>query len=191
MNRLLNPFRYIAGTRALILGTIFIVATALLEWSGGIVQDGYLHYALKSVGFGRVLVADVVSWLLPTALLYVAGVWMSHSRIRPIDMLGTMAFARLLIVPTVVPMLIPAVQNVTMEIISNPMAVTSIPESSMLWLSATGIWATAWLVLYWIWSYNAFAVSCNVRGAKAVAVFVGVQIACTLFGGLIFGLLVK
>jgi membrane protein DedA with SNARE-associated domain len=39
------------------------------------------------------------------------------------------------------------------------------------------------LILYYIWSYNAYAVSCNIRGWRALTTFVLVQLLCTLFGG--------
>ena len=189
MNNLLNPFRVIAGTRALLLGLVFIVATALLEWSGGVLQDGYLHYTLMHKPLWQVLLVDVISWLLPAVLLYACGVAMSRSKVRIIDMLGTTAFARILVLPMVLPLLIPSMQELMMELITNPLGVATMPESQMLMLGAMGLVTTLFLVLFFICNYNAFSVSCNVRGAKAIVIYIAIQFFCTILGVLLFRLL--
>lgn len=41
------------------------------------------------------------------------------------------------------------------------------------------------LVLFYIWNYNAFAVSCNLSGWKAITLFICVQIVATIVGVII------
>ena len=189
MNRVLNPFRYIAGMRALLLGVVFIVATSLLEWSGGVVQDGYLHFTLKQTAWVWVLVGDVAMWLLSSLLLWVCGVAFSRSCVRVVDVFGTMAFARLLLLPMVAPLLLPSMQQLVLMLMESLAMNIDMATSQMAMLSAMGVWTTAWLVLYLVWNYNAFSVSCNLRGAKAVTIFVVVQLLCVVLGGMLQSLI--
>ncbi len=45
MKKFLNPFRYLAGAKALAIGSIFILATSVLLHAASMVQDNLLHFA--------------------------------------------------------------------------------------------------------------------------------------------------
>ena len=54
MNRFLNPFRYLAGTKALAWGLLFILLTAGVLRAASMVQDSLLHFAfVRDLSFGR------------------------------------------------------------------------------------------------------------------------------------------
>lgn len=186
MDRLFNPFRYIAGTKALVWGLIFIISEIVLLYGNGYVMDGFVHITHKPDGvlLWQASLVQIVMWLLPALLLYVCGFVMSHSNIRVIDILGTTAFAQLLLLPIIVPMLIPTVADIlnsVSEIALNPSsagsAVESLPTVSILLL---GVWSLVWLIMFYVWNYNAFATSCNVRGTKAIAVYIAVTLIVTV-----------
>lgn len=184
MQRLFNPFRYIAGSKALIMGYLFIVASALMLYSGNLIQDSYIHIGMAEASFLEVLGAQTIWWIVPAVLLYLCGMALSKSKIRIIDILGTTAFAQIVLLLMIAPMLLPSVQQSTTEFVA-AMQSGTIPTTIPIPLTISGIWSTIGLILFYIWNYNAFSVSCNVRGWKAVALFITVQVAVTIVGTLI------
>lgn len=191
MDRLFNPFRYIAGTKSLVWGLIFIISEIVLLYGNGYVMDGYVHITLKpdSVLLWQASLIQCAMWLLPALLLYACGAVMSHSKIRIVDILGTTAFAQLLLLPIIVPMLIPSVADMLKNIADalldpSSAALENLPGVSLLLF---GLWSLAWLILFYVWNYNAFATSCNVRGAKAIAVYVAVVLVVTLAAPYVYG----
>ena len=178
MKALFNPFRYIAGAKALFLGLIFIVASTLMLYSGGLIQDSYIHIGIANAPLWHVATMHFVWWLLPALLLYLCGILLSKSKIRLIDILGTTAFAQLILLMMIAPMLLPAVQNASLEMIATLQS-GGIPTPGLP-LMIYSIWSFICLALFYIWNYNAFAVSCNVSGWKAILTFIGVQVAITV-----------
>jgi hypothetical protein len=185
MKALFNPFRYIAGAKALVFGIIFINTSSLLLHSGGLIQDSYIHIGMATASLWKVIAMQMLWWILPAALLYLCGVVLSKSKIRIIDILGTTAFAQLIMLLLIVPMLLPAVMNCSLELVASLQtgAVPNMAEFTPL--IVYGIWSLICLVLFYIWNYNAFAVSCNVGGWKAIAAFIAVQVVVTIVGTII------
>lgn len=185
MKALFNPFRYIAGAKALIFGLVFIVALALLLYSGGFIQDSYIHIGMAKASLWYVGAMQIVWWLLPALLLYLCGLALSKSKIRIIDILGTTAFAQLILLLMIAPMLLPAVMNNSMELIAALQSGAIIEPTSLMPIIIYSIWSLICLVVFYIWNYHAFAVSCNVSGWKAVVAFIAVQVVVTIVGTLI------
>lgn len=186
MDRLFNPFRYIAGTKSLVWGLIFIISEIVLLYGNGYVMDGYVHITHKPDGMllWQAALVQVVMWLLPALLLYCCGLVMSHSKIRVVDILGTTAFAQLLLLPIIVPMLIPAVAD--MLVFPNAFEPKNL---SVVTILLFGVWSLVWNALFYVWNYNAFSVSCNVRGAKAITVYIVVSLVVAIVAPHIFALL--
>ena len=180
MDKIFNPFRHITGTKALVMGLIFIVATSLIEWSNGLAQDSYIHYTYSNATLWRVVALDLFYWLLPALLLYVCGLILSRSQIRLVDVFGTAAFAKLLLLPMLALQLLPCVQTQMKGVVDAIMAGAQPTGVQMTVTTLYGIWALAWLILYYVWAYNGYATSCNVRGWRAVLLFVLVQIVVTI-----------
>ncbi|MBQ6868876.1 MAG: hypothetical protein IJO17_00245 [Alistipes sp.] len=185
MKALFNPFRYIAGAKALIFGLVFIVASTLLLYSGGFIQDSYIHIGMAKASLWYVGAMQIVWWLLPALLLYLCGLALSKSKFRIIDILGTTAFAQLILLLMIVPMLLPAVMNNMLESVAALQSGAIIEPTSLMPIIIYSIWSLICLILFYIWNYNAFAVSCNVSGWKAVAAFIAVQVVMTIVGTLI------
>ena len=182
MKALFNPFRYIAGAKALIMGLMFIAASALMLYSGNYIQDRYIHIGMAEAPLWYVLAMQIVWWLLPALLLYLCGVLLSKSKIRIIDILGTTAFAQLIMLLLIAPMLLPAVMSNSVELTTS-LQTGVVPDMAELTpLMIYSFWSLFCLILFYIWNYNAFSVSCNVSGWKAIATFIAVQIAITVIG---------
>lgn len=180
MNRFADPFRYLAGGKALSLGLLFMLATALLLHAASMMQDNLVHFTfVHDVPFRTVFAVEVALWFVPAALLYGAGVLLSRSRIRPIDLFGTTAFAQLPLLPMNLPFLFPQVGEAFLGRIRRTLLAGAVPDTGdMALLLFYALFALAWLILFYWWNYRAFAVSCNVRGPKAVAAFAAVHLVC-------------
>ncbi|MBP3424772.1 MAG: hypothetical protein J6K57_07020 [Alistipes sp.] len=185
MKALFNPFRYIAGAKALIFGLVFIVASTLLLYSGGFIQDSYIHIGMAKASLWYVGAMQIVWWLLPALLLYLCGVLLSKSKIRIIDILGTTAFAQLILLLMIAPMLLPVVMNNMLESVAALQSGVTPQTASLIPIMIYSIWSLICLVVFYIWNYNAFAVSCNVSGWKAIVAFIAVQVVVTIVGTII------
>lgn len=185
MRRIFNPFIYIAGGKALAIGIIAIVAASLMLYSGGMIQNSFIHFGFAKVSLLQTLAVQIVYWLVPAVALYLCGLMMTKSKIRIIDILGTTAFAQIILLLMIAPMLLPVVQNATVELMTKLQSGDVTQPDGMIILVASSFWSTLCLIFYYIWNYNAFSVSCNVKGAKAITLFVLVQLAVTLVSNLI------
>lgn len=140
---------------------------------------------MAEASFLEVLGAQTIWWIVPAALLYLCGLLLSKSKIRIIDILGTTAFAQLILLLMIAPMLLPAVMNNMLESVAS-LQTGAVPDMAEFTpMIIYSIWSLFCLILFYIWNYNAFAVSCNVSGWKAIAAFIAVQVVVTIVGTLI------
>ena len=163
-----NPFVYIAGTKALLIGWSVMLATAWIGFYSHTHFDGVID-----VHTGRVspisihFLEQLVAWGVPVIIFYVAGMIFSHSRIRLIDVAGTIALSRVVMIfPAVIGFGIhaPAAKPKTLEDVMKMITPQTIGLG--LLVMAFTIWMVALL-------YNAYSVSCNMKGGKATGVFIG------------------
>ena len=161
---LFNPFQFIAGWQAIIAGLVIMLITSILAYFSGAHFDGVLdaHFALPHTPVFpyRVFVYEQLNaWLCTFLLLYIAGFLSSKSKIRLIDVAGTISVARLPLffasIIGFVPLLhlYPSIKNVYGIL----------------------IWGLLLLLLF-IWMmillYNAYRISCNIKGTTAVWTFI-------------------
>ena len=185
MKALFNPFRYIAGAKSLIFGLIFIATSILLLYSGGYIQDSYIHIGMAAAPLWKVAAMQILWWVLPAVILYLCGLMLSKSKIRIIDILGTTAFAQLILLMMIAPMLLPAVKENSLDMVAALQSGTMPDMAAFTPLMLYGIWSIFFCVIFYIWNYNAFAVSCNVSGWKAIVAFIAVQVVVTIVGTII------
>lgn len=177
MKMIFNPFTRIAGGRALAWGALFILAGATICYLTDNVQDTYLHFAPADKSFTATLLRQTTMWLLGAALAYAAGALLSKSRVRPIDVLGTTAFAQAALLPMLAPLLIPSLGSrlhATAVQMAESLAAGAVPQPDPAIIALIVIYGTVSIVMmiwFFILNYNAFSVSCNVRGIRAAAVY--------------------
>ena len=168
---LFNPFHYLAGGPALAWGLACIVLTA---WLGGAFDyryTGTLSFQLSTpTPIWLAITQGLTAWIVPSALLYLAGRGLSRSRVRLIDVFGTQALARApgLLVALIV--LSPPFRDLTTPLIAQGATDFSVAQLTAL----TAIGTVMVLLMVWIvlLMYRAFSVSCHVAGGWAIGAFI-------------------
>ncbi len=168
---LFNPFHFLAGGQALAWGLACIALTA---WLGGIFDFRFtgviLFQRTAPAPLWHAIAQALMAWAIPSALLYIGGRLVSRSHVRPIDVFGTQALARapwLLIALIAVS---PPFLDLTTALIAQGSSNLSIVQLALLSsVALVLILLLVWIVLL---MYRAFAVSCNVAGGRAIAVFI-------------------
>ena len=153
---LFNPFIYIAGEQALFIGWIAMLLASGIAGFSKTHFDGALdvHFGAHAP-FVTSLIEQCVAWLSVTVVLYLLALIFSKSRIRFIDVAGTIALAR------AVTLIFAVLGFLPIWDLNKP-----------VWL----ILGAFLLLLPIIWMialmYNAFSVSANIRGSKGVICFI-------------------
>ncbi len=186
---LINPYQKIAGEKAFFIGLIACVAQVLMGYFFQTHFDGILdtHY-----GKVESLVDSISEMLINLFSMYLffglAGKWILNSRMRWIDLLGTMTFSR-------IPLLILPLFNFTGyfsrigDNIENELKAGKIvfPKADeMMWLIGIGIFSTLFIIWYITWMFQAFKTTANGKGGKFIFTF----IACVLLAEIMSKILI-
>lgn len=158
--KLFNPFVRIAGFQALWIGLTTLMLTAAIAVNGRCHFDGALdvHIGAQTPAWFY-FTESLIAWLIICLSLYVAGRFSSKSKIRFIDIAGTTILARW-------PMIFAAL---------SALAVKDIPHNindlgpDLIIFSLLSIICSVWMIAL---LYNAYSVSCNVRGTKGTISFI-------------------
>ena len=190
---LFNPFVYVAGGQALGLGVAVIFVAGLAGFVSHTHFDGVLDTHVGSSASATFFLAEgFIDWLSLALVLLVLGKMVSKTSFRIIDVLGTQALARW---PTIFLALItlpPAFQRynhvLVEQVTRNPLQPPPISPDA-IYFFAVALLMLPLLIWMIALMYNAYSISCNVRGAKAVATFtVGVILAEILSKFIIYAL---
>lgn len=183
MNRLVNPFRYVAGVRALTAGLALIAAASCWLHALGLCQDSYLHFSPAPDGFTvwHVAALQIGMWLAPALALYGCGRMLSPSRIRLVDVLGTTALAQAPILLLLVPLSIAPLRGLLDRTAAALLSGSAFPAPGQTTaLVAAGLWSLAVLALFYVRNYQAYALSCNLHGRRAIVSYIAVAVLTTL-----------
>jgi len=180
---LFNPFRFIAGFKALLLGLIIIALTSLLGSLSNTHFDGTLdvHTGLQTAYTGMqlplwlFLAEGLINWLSLALPLYFFGLILSRSSLRFIDVLGTQALARWPYLLTALVMMPPSNKRITRYFMSLAMQGPAADPLNYLDMTVF-IFAMLVTILMVVWMvvlmYRAYSLCCNIKGAKAVITFI-------------------
>lgn len=190
LSLVINPFERIAGWQALAYGLAGMVVSTLLSYFSGWHYHGLLHFGPASnPALWCFAVEHVVVWLIPAILFYVGGLLLSRSNIRPVDVLGTVAFAQLPLIIMNLFEFLPPMQNLAkMDVNRSPVEMMQQPGFMLgIWLSLV---ASIFMIWTLVWMFNALRISCNLKGYKlgilyCVAVFGG-DVACRYLIGMCY-----
>lgn len=173
---LFNPFRFVAGYKALMLGLGIILISALIGSLGNTHFDGVLDVHIgNEAPLWYFFAEGVIDWLSLAVPLFFFGLILSPSSPRMIDVFGTQALARWPYLITSIAMLSEANLRFSMHLMSR---ITSTAASGALNYADMCIFILAAIVtvLMIVWTvalmYRAYAVSCNIKGAKAIITFI-------------------
>jgi len=173
---LFNPFQYLAGWQALIVGIIGIVAAALIGSIGNVHFDGVLDLHIGAEAPLWFFIAEgFIDWLSLAIVLLIAGLILKGISFRIIDIFGTQALSRWPMLFSAAVGMLPANQRVTealMKMIQNPNQPPVLPIADTVVFAAAMIVILVMLVWMVAMMYRAYAVSCNLKGAKAIISFI-------------------
>lgn len=179
-----NPFIRIAGGQALIWGFLGLIVSTLLCWISGYHYHGLLHFGLApNPAWWCYLAEHLIVWLIPALLFYLGGLFLSHSRIRVIDVLGTVLFAQLPLLGMNLISLLPVMRMMSqMNMNMSPEEMLAQPYFVLaMILTLLGL---PFLILTLIWMFNALKVSCNLKQWKlwtvALIGIIGGDVLCRL-----------
>jgi hypothetical protein len=180
---LFNPFRFIAGFKALLLGLIVIALTSLLASLSDTHFDGTLdvHLGLQAANMGMklplwlFLAEGLINWLSLALPLYFFGLILSRSSVRFIDVLGTQALARWPYLLTALVMMPPSnkriIQYFMVLAMQRPAAepLNYLDMTVFIFSMLVTILMVVWMVAL---MYRAYCLCCNIKGLKAVVTFI-------------------
>lgn len=174
----LNPFVKIAGGKALFWGLLGVIVATAVSFYSGYHYHGLLHFGpAPNDAWWCYVVEHLVVWLVPALLFYIGGLLLSTSRIRIVDVFGTVAFAQLpFILMNLFTLLPPMQQLKTFDFDLPPSQLLNQPGLLVsIWFSLISIIFLVWVL---VWMYNALKVSCNLKGTK-----LGVLYTIAIIGG--------
>ncbi|MBS4013916.1 MAG: hypothetical protein KGZ97_09215 [Bacteroidetes bacterium] len=200
---LYNPFNYIAGIQALIIGLLIIIITSSIGAYSGIHFPGVLDIKIGYEGsFLMHLAISAMAWFSAVVVLYIMAIILAGPKVRFIDIAGTLAIARF---PALIASLTGFI-NVFSKVIDYILykvfeKVQGVAEIEILKISDPGHVAT-WefivaaliglsMIIIVVWMvammFHAYRVSSNLKGSNLIASFIiGILIAQIISNILIF-----
>jgi hypothetical protein len=195
MNKILNPFKYIAGWESLAAGIVVLFATA------GIGYFSHIHFpdliSVKTnpgLPFYILIIQGFSNWLVMSILLYLAAVIFSPSSVRGIDIFGTQAMARF-------PYILAALSGFSGLLdkfgrylmwsalnSGEPVKISSVELIIAVMLLMVTMVLTIWMIVL---MFNAFKISANLKGVKLIVSFIVAVIASTIITGMISTYFIK
>ena len=168
---LFNPFVRIAGTTSLIGGLVAIGVGGLAAAAAGIRFDGLLDmHFVQSVPIWLPILEGLLNWITISVLfVLVVQFFGGRHRVRLVDIAGTQALARAPLVPAAAVCTLPSIRNSLAELLlafqNGDFAAigTGVLLAGLVMLAGI-VWT---VVLMW----NAFSVSCNIKGGRGIALF--------------------
>lgn len=155
---LINPFERIAGWQALTAGLAVMALTALIGAYNSIHFSGLMNTHFYEYSLSEALLNQLVNLMVISLIIWFGAKAIVPKRahsIRLIDVSGTFALAR-------TPYLLSALFGFIPPIVTGYAYLVVV---ALVWILIT-IWVIAL-------TYNAFVVSCNIKGTKGIIFFIG------------------
>lgn len=166
-----NPFHYLAGWDALGLGLGMMTLAAFLGYITNYWQDGLIDLHLGPEGpFLLHLAMTLTNWLLVVIILTPLAFWLTSSKMRILDMAGTLALARYPMVFAMLPGFSGVPEKLAYYLMYTFLGQGDPVEVSAMDITLAVIFSLI-VILCIIWSvalnYNAYRMSANLKGTKA------------------------
>ncbi|MDR2917080.1 MAG: hypothetical protein LBV74_19990 [Tannerella sp.] len=185
LSLIINPFKKIAGFQALSWGFAGLIISTILSMATGYHYHNLLHYGPAPNSAWWCFAAEhLIVWLVPAILFYCSAICFSKSKVRIIDVFGTMLFAQIPFIFMNLFAFIPAVQKLINMDMNIPVEqIAKQPEfiiGSMIILVSC-----IFLIMTLIWMFQALRVSCNLKGSRLVVTYIVGIITSNILSGLI------
>ncbi len=171
MKKILNPFDFLAGEKTLAWGIVGWAATLAAAWAGGESFRGVISSGYAEMPLWKLALQSLAGWAVFSTLLYGAAVLFSRSTVRMIDIFGNQLFARIALLLLFLLGALPAMREVSMQVIAGGNAPEVIQEH-MVQLMLFGWSALAVAVFFFVWSWMGFSVAANLSGWKGGSIYI-------------------
>ncbi|MCE5346191.1 MAG: hypothetical protein LLG13_07895 [Bacteroidales bacterium] len=175
-DKIINPFKYVAGVTSFITGIIIISATAITGYfSKTHFPDIISVKTCPGFSIWYFFLQGFSNWIVLSLILYLIAVIFSKSSVRAVDIFGTQAVARF-------PYLIASFigfsdsinkfgQYILWTYMQNgaPVDLSAPDVVIAIILMVLTLALTIWLVIL---MFNAFRVSANIKGSKSIVLFI-------------------
>jgi hypothetical protein len=179
MNRklCLNPFLIIAGMNSFLLGLMGLLLTSYIAYKTGTHFNGLANIDFaKDSDFWVYLFENCSHWIILSILLFAAGLLLSTSRIRVIDIFGTTLFSRIPLIIT------PLIR--TLKIFQSFV----IQSVQMYFLIGVYLISMVWTIVL---LFNAYKVSCNLKNERLIISFAIVMIVSEILTKILLHIIIK
>ena len=171
-----KPFNYVAGSKSLIIGLSVIVVSGIIGSFSNTHFDGVLdvHIGMK-IPLWLFVAEGIINWISMSVIILLAGLTISKTKFRVIDVLGTQSLARFPMIFVALVTLLPGFKNFAEKVALQPESfnqfVSQYPGefTAFLAVMVVIILSTVWMVYL---MYHSFSVSCNVKKLKAIITFI-------------------
>ena len=181
MSKLFNPFQYIAGLKSMLAGIVVLLLTAITGYFSHTHFPDILSVKLcPEFPLWYFVIQVFTNWLVISVLLYLAALIFSPSSVRAVDIFGTQALARFPYLLAAFTGFFGAMHKFGRYILytrfhqGDPVDLTSADVILAISLMIISLLLSIWMIIL---MYNAFSVSSNLKGRKAVLIFIPVFIA--------------
>ncbi len=182
---MLNPAEYLAGSMGLLVGFIGMLITVLAGYYTRGHLDGVVDMHLgKQFSLLAQTEEVFLVWIITFLALFISAKIISKTSFRIIDLLGTLAIARIPLI-----LLLPiSYFCVPSEEVLKKLTDTShqIAFSEVAPLLVIGIVSFVFIAWVCVLMYNAFCTSCNVKGKNALISFIIAMLAAEILSKIIF-----
>ncbi len=185
MKKLLDPFTYFSGGTTLSIGLLVMAGMVAIAGATDQTFRGVISLGIGDLSYLSLAAQLLAGWGIFSGLLYGAGRWFSKSRIRIVDIAGNQALAKLpwfflllcspIYPPEQITSDVERLQN------TNLLELSSFVPSTALFVYTTI--ALILLVWFFAWSWRGFSIAANLRGGRAV----GLYICCYLLSEVLAG----
>lgn len=166
---LFTPFKFIAGSKALIIGIVVLVLLSVLGYFGNIHFNGVIGFTIAADNYTSPYIVhafyQVSAWLSMIVVFYITARIASRSSVRLVDIAGTMALSQIPFLLIALLSLVPAVHlNVgDVEAVNIPDLMQTVKDNIVMisLISIISILVTVWCIVL---KYNAYSVSANIKG---------------------------
>ena len=182
LEKLKNPFRFLPLRQAICWGIVAMILTAVYCWQVGLRVTSITQVNYAGGALWKATLQQIAVWLLFSAVLYVAAVVVSRSKVHFWSVAGYNLFARIPFDVMLLMFAVPMVRSV-MGLMADGSVATAMEYPTVL--SIVGLVATLFTVWYFYWSYQAFAAATNLRNGRGVGVFAVSFVLCYLLSGFV------
>lgn len=168
-------------------GVSGIIISTVLAWLSGFHANGLLQFGPLPVNdFYIYLIEHIIVWILPSFLFFIIGSIFSKSRIRVVDVFGTVAFAQLPFIGMNVLLFATPMQKLRQSTITE---IVNMANSFTFILFL--LLVMVFIVWVLVWLFQALKVSCNLKGAKLVSGYVIAILASDILSRIIIPLILN